>query len=171
LDSERWIEVKGKRTNKVKDSKTITASYSYPNNFKALATFTEPTPSPHTVPITDLQKLATTKKKNKHPTQKHVEHTLRLLAQQESPFLECSIIRAENETTEIAKRDTYVHPKIHVYLPTPNIQKALPLMQCALHRFSMSDTPTPTDVKPHHTIMAAVPNTPRLQQTKTSLNW
>jgi hypothetical protein len=107
LDSERWIEVKGKRTNKVKDSKTITASYSYPNNFKALATFTEPTPSPHTVPITDLQKLATTKKKNKHPTQKHVEHTLRLLAQQERAFLERSIVRAKNETTEIAKRDKH----------------------------------------------------------------
>ena len=39
-------------------------------------------------------------------------------------------------------------------------QKALPLMRCALHRFSMSDTPTPTDVKPHHTIIADVPNTP-----------
>ena len=53
-----------------------------------------------------------------------------------------------------------VHPKIHVYLPTPKIQKALPLMRCALHRFSMSDTPTPTVVKPHHAIIAAVPNTP-----------
>jgi hypothetical protein len=46
------------------------------------------------------------RKLRKKPTQKHVKHTLHLLAQQESAFLDRSIRRAENERTEIAKRDT-----------------------------------------------------------------
>ncbi len=49
--------------------------------------------------------LAKWTREKKRPTQKHVRHTLRLLAQQDSAFLEQSITRAENETTKIAKRD------------------------------------------------------------------
>jgi len=48
---------------------------------------------------------AAQKRVTKRPTQKHVRHTLRLLAQQERAFLEQSIARAENETTELVKRD------------------------------------------------------------------
>jgi hypothetical protein len=39
------------------------------------------------------------------PSQKHVQHILWQLEQQESAFLERSIKRAENKTTEIAKND------------------------------------------------------------------
>ena len=49
--------------------------------------------------------LATRTHEKKRPTQKHVRHTLRLLAQQESDFLERSITRAENKTTALVKRD------------------------------------------------------------------
>jgi uncharacterized protein YPO0396 len=37
---------------------------------------------------------------------KHIQHTLRLLEQQESAFIERSITRAEQERTEMAKKDT-----------------------------------------------------------------
>jgi hypothetical protein len=36
---------------------------------------------------------------------RHAKHILRQLVQQESAFLERSIIRAENERTELAKQD------------------------------------------------------------------
>ena len=97
--------MKGKKAHKLKNSKPVSAYHSSPNHFQALATYTEVTPSPHTVPIVNLQQHATTPTKKKKPTQKHVRHTLRLLAQQESVFLERSIVRAENETTELVKRD------------------------------------------------------------------
>ena len=47
-------------------------------------------------------------------TQKHVKHTLRLLAQQESTFLDRRIIGAENERTEMAKRDTSNKQRISI---------------------------------------------------------
>ena len=56
----------------------------------------------------NLALTATNKKKTKRstPSRKHVQHTLRLLAQQESAVLERSIERAENERTELAKKNT-----------------------------------------------------------------
>ena len=76
-----------------------------PNKYTALATYIEETPSPPEQSPNDDRTLAKRPREKKRPTQKHVRHTLRLLAQQESAFLEQSITRAENETTEIAKRD------------------------------------------------------------------
>ena len=76
-----------------------------PNKYKALATYIEETPSPPERSPNNDRTLAKRPREKKRPTQKHVRHTLRLLAQQESAFLERSITRAENETTEIAKRD------------------------------------------------------------------
>ena len=47
-----------------------------------------------------------TKKKKSTPSRCHVRHTLRILAQQESAFLDRSIVaRAEQERTEMAKKD------------------------------------------------------------------
>ena len=72
-------------------------------------TLSPPTSKTHQVYPTLLppnnKTLAAKCHKNKRPTQKHVHHTLCLLAQQECAFLEQSIARAKNETTEIAKRD------------------------------------------------------------------
>ena len=77
-----------------------------PNKYTALATYIEETPSPPERFPNDDRTLVKRTHEKKRPTQKHVRHTLRLLAQQESAFLERSITRAENETTEMAKRDT-----------------------------------------------------------------
>ena len=76
-----------------------------PNKYTALATYIEDTPSPPERSPNNNRTLATRTHEKKRPTQKHVRHTLRLLAQQESAFLERSITRAENKMTEIAKRD------------------------------------------------------------------
>jgi hypothetical protein len=76
-----------------------------PNKYTALATYIEETPSPPERSPNDDKTLAKRPLEKKRPTQKHVRHTLRLLAQQESAFLERSITRAENEMTEIVKRD------------------------------------------------------------------
>ena len=76
-----------------------------PNKYTALATNIEETPSPPERSPNDDRMLATRTREKKRPTQKHVRHTLWLLAQQESAFLERSITRTENETTELAKRD------------------------------------------------------------------
>ena len=71
---------------------------------------TTPTqPSPHTLkqhrsyPATPTTPLHPSHRKK--PSQKHVRHTLCLLAQQESTFLELSIIHAENETMALAKQN------------------------------------------------------------------
>jgi hypothetical protein len=76
-----------------------------PNKYTALTTYIEETPSPPERFPNDDRTLAKRTREKKRPTQKHVRHTLWLLAQQESAFLERSITRAENETTELAKRD------------------------------------------------------------------
>lgn len=78
-----WSEVKGKRTNKLKKYTDNDADFTPPNNqFTAFATFTPE------VPIIELKLLAMKRKLCKKPTQKHVKHTHRLLAQQESAFLD-----------------------------------------------------------------------------------
>ena len=76
-----------------------------PNKYTALATYIEETPSPLERFPNDDRTLAKRTHEKKRPTQKHVRHTLRLLAQQESAFLEQSITHAENETTELVKQD------------------------------------------------------------------
>jgi len=76
-----------------------------PKKYTALATYIEETPSPPERSPNDDRTLATQTRAKKRPTHKHIRHTLRLLAQQESAFLERSITWAENETTELAKRD------------------------------------------------------------------
>lgn len=63
--------------------------------------FTEATLSPPHVPIFDLQTLATRQKQHKKPTQKHVKQTLQFLAQQESAFLEHSIVQARMKTNKM----------------------------------------------------------------------
>ncbi len=73
-----------------------------PNRYTALTTYIEETPSPPEQFPNDGRTLAKQTSEKKRPTPKHVRHTLRLLEQQESAFLERSIIRAENETTELA---------------------------------------------------------------------
>ena len=76
-----------------------------PNKYTALALYIEETPSPPEQSPNNNRTLATQTRTKKRPTQKHVHHTLWILAQQESAFLEQNITRAENETTEHAKRD------------------------------------------------------------------
>jgi hypothetical protein len=76
-----------------------------PNKYTALTTYIKETPSPPERFPNDDRTLAKRTREKKRPTQKHVRHTLRLLAQQESAFLERSITRTENEATELAKRD------------------------------------------------------------------
>ena len=76
-----------------------------PNKYTALSTYVQNRPSPPERCHDDDKTQAAQKRVKKQPTQKHVRHTLQLLAQQESAFLDRSIIRAENKTTELAKRD------------------------------------------------------------------
>jgi hypothetical protein len=76
-----------------------------PDKYIALSTSIKNTPSPPTLSPPDNKTLGAKRHTTKHPTQKHVHHTLRLLAQQESAFLERSITGAENETTEMAKKE------------------------------------------------------------------
>ena len=106
-EDEKWIEVRGKKTNKSKEKKLVLSNIKLvtPNKYTALATYIEDTPSPPERSPNDNRTLATRTHEKKRPTQKHVRHTLRLLAQQESDFLERSITRAENKTTELVKRD------------------------------------------------------------------
>jgi hypothetical protein len=106
-DDEKWIEIKGRKTNKTKATQiNITASINQvtPNKYITLSTYIEDTPSPPTLSPPDDKTLAAKRHTTKRPTQKHVHHTLPLLAQQESAFLERSITRAENKTTEMAKK-------------------------------------------------------------------
>lgn len=112
-DSDGWIVVKGKRVNKVdKNSHIIDNHISVvqSSKFKALSTYTEDTPDPPQRDHTPADVIKARQRLRKKPTQKHVKHTLRLLAQQESAFLDMSILRAENEATDLAKRDT-TNPK------------------------------------------------------------
>ena len=76
-----------------------------PNKYIILSTYIKNTPIPPTLSPPDNKTLAAKRHTTKRPTQKHVRHTLRLLAQQESAFLEQSITRAENKTTEMAKKN------------------------------------------------------------------
>ena len=108
MDDEKWIEIKGRKTNKPKATQIdLTASINLvtPNKYIILSTYIKNTPIPPTLSPPDNKTLAAKRHTTKRPTQKHVRHTLRLLAQQESAFLEQSTTRAENETTEMAKND------------------------------------------------------------------
>ena len=108
MDDEKWIEITGRKTNKPKARQidlTACTKQVTPNKYIALSTYIEHTLSPPTLSPPDDKTLATKRHTTKRSTQKHVRHTLRLLAQQESAFLERSITRAENKTTKIAKKD------------------------------------------------------------------
>ena len=109
-DSDGWIVVKGKRVNKVdKNSHIIDNHNNVPlssSRYQALSTYTEVTPDPPQKDITPADVIKARRKLRKKPTQKHVKHVLNLLANQESAFLDRSIVRAENEATDLAKRDT-----------------------------------------------------------------
>ena len=89
-------------TNKLTEPIT---NYTENNNKYALLSHTfDDTPDPPQ-PRPPRNKTPKAKKKKTTQSQKHVQHTLRLLAQQEDAFLERSITRAEQEKTELAKRD------------------------------------------------------------------
>jgi hypothetical protein len=107
LDGEDWIEIRGSKTNKTKATKfeLVSLKHVTPNKYKALSTHIEDTTSPPEQFPNNNKTLAAQNRKKKRPTQKHVRPTLWLLAQQENAFLEHSITRAENKTTELAKRD------------------------------------------------------------------
>jgi hypothetical protein len=82
------------------------------NAFDALSTSSDTTPDPpretnEAAAAAARQSKAIKKQDTKMtPSRKHVQHVLRQLDQQESAFLERSITRAENEATELAKKDT-----------------------------------------------------------------
>ena len=99
---------KGTRNKPSKSTVTVKTS----NTYQPLTTISQVKPSPppsHKEQSIEqaLQVVLRTqrRKKNKSPSSKHIRHTLRLLQQQESAFLERSIIRAENETTALIKQD------------------------------------------------------------------
>ncbi len=106
-EDEKWIEVRGKKTNKDNTIKSTLNSLKHvtPNKYTTLSTYIEDTPSPPEQFHNNDRTQAAQKQVKKQPTQKHVRHTLWLLVQQESAFLDRSITRAENETTELTKRD------------------------------------------------------------------
>ena len=108
-DSEQWIDIKGKKVNKLKSAVNANSTWidtaASNNTFEALSALTQSTPDPHHKDVTAAAVLKAPRKQKLKPRQKHVRHVLRLLAQQESAFLDRSIIRAENERTEMAKKD------------------------------------------------------------------
>ena len=107
MEDDKWIEVRGKKTNKSLKKKLAKSSIKMvtPNKYTALTTYIKETPSPPERSPNDDRMLAKRTREKKQPTPKHVLHTLWLLAQHESALLERSITRAENEMTELAKRD------------------------------------------------------------------
>ena len=110
-DEAGWTVVKGKRTNKLTINKPHHGSVATHNDFYALSASIDDTPDPPldhnavAAAADRLSKAIKRKKKQQSPSQRHVQHVLRLLAQQESAFLEKSIDRAEQEATVIAKAD------------------------------------------------------------------
>ena len=72
------------------------------NNYQALATSSATLDPPDT---DDTTVAAPAKPSARKARKRYIRHILRQLKQQESAFLERSITRAENERTELAKRD------------------------------------------------------------------
>ncbi len=91
-DDGKWIMVREKNTYKTLKIKLAKNSIKMvtPNKYTAVATYIEETPSPPERSPNDDRTLTTWTRAKKRPTQKHICHTLRLLAQQESAFLERS---------------------------------------------------------------------------------
>ena len=97
-DDEKWIEIKGRENNKTKATQigsTASINQVTPNKYNAFSAYIKDTLSPPTLSPPNNKTLAA--KRPKRPTQKHVRHTLRLLVQQESAFLERSITRAKKQ--------------------------------------------------------------------------
>ena len=72
------------------------------NNYQALATSSATLDQPDT---DDTTVAAPAKPSARKAHKRYIRHILRQLEQQESAFLDRSITRAENELTELAKRD------------------------------------------------------------------
>lgn len=109
--------MKGKKVNKLLNTSQISDKYIHTSSagrYIALSIYTEVTPDPPQQVTTPLSVLKARKRLRKKPTQKHVRHTLRLLAQQEAAFLDRSIVRAENEATELAKQDKHNKQRISI---------------------------------------------------------
>jgi hypothetical protein len=106
--------VKGK-TNKLKITTTIEdyVNTRY-NNYQPLVTSDPTDPSP---PTTDDITIARAKPNRKTIRKRHAQHILPQLQQQESAFLDRSIIRTENERTELAKK-TRMIPEDKQSMPT-----------------------------------------------------
>ena len=97
--------MKGRRTNKLKNEVTAYCNLVHSNVYSSLQNNIINSNPHEDYEAATAVNSTPAKKKKKKSSRKHVQHTLRLLAQQESAFLDRSITRAENERTEIAKRD------------------------------------------------------------------
>ena len=96
--------ITGKKTNKTKVPIVPKCNLVNTNFYETLPSNTTTDPPTHEEAFTIVSK-STKRRKRNTPSSRHVRHTLRLLAQQESAFLERSIVRAENEKTHMAKHD------------------------------------------------------------------
>ena len=97
-----WTKVEGKNTNKLNCMKQPYNYINTHNNYQALATSSATLDPPDT---DDTTVAAPAKPSARKAHKRYIRHILRQLEQQESAFLDRSITRAENERTELAKRD------------------------------------------------------------------
>lgn len=102
---DEWIETKGKRTNKVINNARPQHYLSINKNYLPLAT-SSTTPDPPNAKEKTIAPQTTTTSRN--ASKHHIQHIMRQLDQQESAFLERSIIRADNERTELDKKDPHL---------------------------------------------------------------
>ena len=103
--ADKWIEVTGKKCNKVKTCITSSTTFTNTNPYVTLSTSDPIEPKPPQALAAKTNKPSKTNVQPKSPRRRHVEHILRQLAQQESAFLDRSIARAEQERTDMAKKD------------------------------------------------------------------
>ena len=102
-EEEQWIRVTWKKTSTINTKAESTNFVNYFNSYNALAASKNLDP-----PDNDDKTQAPPVKTNTRKARKrYIRHILRQLDQQESAFLERSIIRAENERTELAKKDPH----------------------------------------------------------------
>ena len=94
-----------KKTNKSKNAITSSCNYVTTSNHFELLQNTAEELDPPPEEASQVITTKSTRKKKSTPSRRHVRHTLRILAQQESAFLDKSIARAEQERTDIAKKD------------------------------------------------------------------
>ena len=97
-----WQKVEGKHTNKLNCMTQPYNSIVTRNNYQALATSSTTLDPPETEDTTVATPAPSSARKAR---KRYIRHILRQIEQQESAFLDRSITRAENEKTELAKRD------------------------------------------------------------------